>query len=103
MVWVLKFNPLHCDATLWLFRKSRFTGRPNGFSVKCRGLRASDWPIHASLNPETASIEEIVEAVVMAANELSRDVAAEPRRKSEMEAKAAELSKRLGIKVEVRR
>lgn len=103
MVWVLEFNPLYNDATLWLYKKSRLTGGSNGNCVKCEGLQAPDYPMRARLNPETASLEEIVEATVVSANKLVREVDAAPARKVEQEAKAAELSKRLGIKVEVRR
>lgn len=103
MVWELRLNPLHDNATLWLYRRSRLTGRSNGWSVTCAGLRAPDWPMRAHLSIQKATIEEIVEAIVEAAGKLVAEVAGEPGRRAKQDAQAAELSKRLGIKVVVER
>ena len=103
-VWVLRLDPRHDDATLWLFKRSRFTGRSNGSPVGCVSLKHPGWPMRARLSITEASIDEIVEAVVKAAHEVIREVEGEPdRRRAMQEALASELSRRLSIQVEVKR
>lgn len=100
-VWKLNFNPSSDDALLWLYKRSRITGRSTGMSVSCEGLYRDGRRCYR-LKISTASIDQIVEATIVAAHELIREHKATPKTAAAMEAKAAQVSKRLGIEVEIR-
>ncbi len=100
MAWLLRFDPLYDDATLWLYKRSKLTGRRTNDSVKCRGLSPRGF---GRLRVSKASVDEIVEETVKAAHELNAEIAGEPARAAAMQAKVSAVQARLGIEVEVKR
>lgn len=101
-IWLLKFNPDYDDATLWLYKRSRLTGRNTGWSVDCETLMKQGDRYHGRLTITTASTDQIVEAAMSAAHSLIAEHAAEPAKRAAMEAKAVEVQQRLSIPVEVK-
>lgn len=102
-VWLLRFNPDCDDATLWLYKRSRITGRNTGWAVDCEGLINSKDRYRSRLAITSASVDQITEAAVEAAHKLIQDFESEPEIRAAMEPKAAEVSQRLIIPVEVKR
>lgn len=102
-VWLLRFNPDTDDATLWLYKRSRLTGRNTGWSVDCETLMKQGDRYHGRLTITTATIDQIVEAAMSAAHKLIEERAAETVKRAAMEAKTADVQKRLSIPVEVKR
>jgi hypothetical protein len=101
MVWKLTFDPIHDSATLWLYKAGRFTGRNTGWSVLCRSVHLPRDPMWRSLDPSEATVDELVEGVIVTANEMRSEMSAEPLRRAQFDAKANEVAKRLNIAVEV--
>lgn len=96
MKWVLRFNPDYDDATLWLYWRKLIGGAP----VRCSTLGKSPY---GRLKISTADVDTIVEAAVKSAHEMLRAMSQEPKHRSAMEAKTAEVHRRLGITVEIKR
>lgn len=96
MVWVLKLNTDSGDFTLWLYNRSRWTGRSNGFSVMCQGVR---YPLR-DLSFDSSD-DEVVERTIVTAHEMLRDIEKDPAREAAANARVAVLSARLGIQVQV--
>lgn len=99
MVWVLKLNIDHGDFMLWLYKRSRFTGRSNGLSVMCSTVTQNGFRVVSF----SASDDEVVERTIVTAHEMLRDIEKDPAREATANARAAVLSARLGIQVQVRK
>lgn len=100
-VWKLSFSTLHDDAMLWLYKRPRFGKAVD--SIVCAGVHSPAQRSFDRLKVSTATVDLLVDGVVVTAHELIRKMADGSDRKTDLDAKAAEVAQRLGIQVEVRR
>lgn len=101
MIWVLKLNTADDSIDLWLYRKSRITGRSNGWSVRCDSVINPDVDRFVKLRLSDPA-ELIAKAVLVKGIEVRNDIAKDPERLAQAEAKEAELSRLLtGVQIKI--
>lgn len=94
--WELEIDLPNDQAILWL--RTIWWGEGKGLAFVHEVGKAS----YNYMKVSTASIDDLVEGVIVAAEEILADTGETARRKGKVDEKAQELSKRLGIKVKVK-
>lgn len=100
-VWKLTFSPREDRATLWLYQRSSWRRAVRLEElIDCASVCL---PYPYSLKPSTATVDQIIEGVVMSAHRLIEEQSHAAESLSDVDAKAGEVARRLGIEVEIKR
>lgn len=99
--WELTIRLRDNDAVLYLRKKDFFSSR--GDLISLEFVAVPDQPSYDHLPVSTASLDDLVEGVAVAAHRILDEIGQASARHQDIEDKAAELKRRLGIKVKVTR